>query len=93
MHISNRYMELGSVVAALGAAEGLRVFIKEDHRPQTSPFDFKTNARVAVLARQRADLGDLGTAVHWRALRAQCEEPRLAGDPGGEVELGCDGLP
>jgi spermidine synthase len=52
MHISNRHMELDNVVAALGAAEGLKVFIKEDHRPRMSPFDFKTNAEVALPARR-----------------------------------------
>ena len=69
MHISNTYMELGSVVAALGAAEGLTVFIKQDHRPKTSPFDFKANSLVAVLARQRADLGDLPLRPGWREIR------------------------
>jgi spermidine synthase len=80
MHISNRYMELGSVVAALGAAEGLRVFIKEDHRPQTSPFDFKTNARVAVLARQRADLGDLPLRPGWHEIRPEPGVPTWTDD-------------
>jgi hypothetical protein len=69
MHISNRYMELDNVVAALGAAEGLKVFIKEDHRPRMSPFDFKTNAEVAVLARRRADLGDLPFRPTWHEIR------------------------
>jgi hypothetical protein len=69
MHISNRYMELGSVVAALGAAEGLTTFIKQDHRPQTSPFDFKANALVAVLARRRSDLGDLPLQPGWHEIK------------------------
>ena len=30
MHISNRHMELGSVVAAVGAAEGLVTYLKQD---------------------------------------------------------------
>jgi hypothetical protein len=68
MHISNRYMELDNVVAALGAAEGLKVFIKEDHRPRMSPFDFKTNAEVAVLARRSADLGDLPFRPTWHEI-------------------------
>ncbi len=41
MHISNRHMELGSVVAAVAAAEGLVAYLKEDQpagpkRPPTS---------------------------------------------------------
>jgi hypothetical protein len=65
MHISNRYMELGSVVAAVAAAQGLVAYIKEDQRPPASPFDFKTNAQVIALARKRGDLGDLPRRPGW----------------------------
>ena len=71
MHISNRYMELASVIAAVGAAEGLVAFIKEDRRPQASPFDFKTNAEVVALARQRDDLGALSLRPDWHELRPE----------------------
>ena len=95
MHISNRYMELDNVVAALGAAEGLKVFIKEDHRPRMSPFDFKTNAQVAVLARHRADLGDLPFRPTWHEIipgrTAQCAAPQCS--PGFVVGgAPCSGL-
>jgi hypothetical protein len=68
MHISNRYMELASVVAAVGAAEGLVAYIKQDHRPQASPLDFKANAEVVALARRRDDLGDLALRPDWHEL-------------------------
>jgi hypothetical protein len=80
MHISNRYMELDNVVAALAAAEGLKVFIKEDHRPEMSPFDFKTNAEVAVLARHRADLGDLPLPSSWHEIRPGPNVPTWTDD-------------
>jgi spermidine synthase len=65
MHISNRYMELADTVAAVGAAEGLRTFIKIDDRPQTSPPDYKMNAEVVALARRPEDLGDLRVRPGW----------------------------
>lgn len=71
MHISNRYMELANLVATVGAAEGLIAFIKEDQRPQASPFDFKTNAEVVALARRRGDLGDLPLRPGWHELRPE----------------------
>jgi hypothetical protein len=71
MHISNRYMELASAIAAVGAAEGLTSFIKLDRRPQASPFDFKENAEVVALARSPDDIGDLSTRPGWRELGPQ----------------------
>ena len=41
MHISNRHMELGRVVAAVGAAEGLVTYVKQDNRPEIVPPDYK----------------------------------------------------
>ena len=61
LHLSNRYMELGSVVAADAAAQGLVAYFKVDDRAANVPFDYKANALVAVLARRLADLGDLRT--------------------------------
>src|SRR5262249_37284462 len=68
LHISNRHMDLAPVVAALGAAEGLVVYLKEDTRPDVVPTDFKMNALVAALARRSADLGDLPTRPGWQRL-------------------------
>jgi hypothetical protein len=69
IHISNRYMELGSVVAAVGATEGLVAYIKQDDRPQPSQLDFKTNAEVIVLAREPEDLGDLPHRLGWHEIK------------------------
>ena len=68
LHISNRHMELARVVAAVGAAEDLVTFIKQDDRPEQKPPDFKLNAIVAALARKPADLGDLPQRPGWREM-------------------------
>jgi predicted O-methyltransferase YrrM len=75
MHISNRHMELARVVAAVGAAEGLVTYLKEDRRPYAQPTDFKMNALVAVLARERGDLGVLPSRPDWQEIKP---DPRVA---------------
>lgn len=75
LHISNRHMELARVVAAVGAAEGLVAYLKEDHRPDAVPADFKMNALVAALARRPEDLGDLPSRPGWRELKP---DPRVS---------------
>jgi hypothetical protein len=65
MHISNRHMELPSVVAAVGAAEGLVTFVKTDDKADNFMSDFRSNALVAVLARNAADLGPLPHMEGW----------------------------
>ena len=65
-HISNRHMELARVVAAVGAAEGLTTFVKADDKATQFTTDFHAAALVAVLARDKADLGRLADAPGWR---------------------------
>jgi len=69
LHLSNRYMELGSVVAAVAAAQGLVAYFKDDGRAPAVPFDYKANASVAVLARKTADLGDLPNRPGWHQIK------------------------
>jgi uncharacterized membrane protein len=69
LHLSNRYMELGSVVAAVAAAEGLVAYFKDDYRTPTVPFDYRASASVAALARRRADLGDLPDRPGWHEIK------------------------
>lgn len=68
LHISSRHVELGRVVAALGAGEGLVTFLKVDRRPDSVPTDFKMNAMVAALARNRSDLGELPSRPDWQQI-------------------------
>jgi spermidine synthase len=65
LHLSNRYMELGGVIAAVAGAQGLVAIFKDDDRPLTVPLDYKANASVAVLARRSADLGKLPIRLGW----------------------------
>jgi hypothetical protein len=62
-------MELASVVAALAAAEGVVAFDKDDDRAVMDPFDYKTAASVAVLARKRSDLGELPDRPGWHVIK------------------------
>jgi hypothetical protein len=80
MHISNRHMELASVVAAVAAGEGLVTFLKQDDRPQALPEDFKMNAIVAALARKDTDLGDLLERPSWREIKPDSGVPAWTDD-------------
>jgi hypothetical protein len=54
MHISNRHMELAPVVAAVGGAEGLVTYVRTDDKASDFLNDFRSNASVAVLARDES---------------------------------------
>jgi hypothetical protein len=75
LHISSRHLELARVVAAVGAAEGLVTYLKVDQRPDAVPYDFKMNALVAALARDRSDLGALPSRPDWFEIKP---DPRVA---------------
>ena len=68
VHISNRHMELGSVVAAVGAAQGLVTLVRQDETVTDPLKELHANARVAVLARTAQDLGDLVSKPGWRRI-------------------------
>jgi spermidine synthase len=68
MHVSNRHMELASVVAAVGRAEGLTTYVKQDDQANNFLTDYRANAEVVALARSTADLGDLPSRHGWRKL-------------------------
>jgi hypothetical protein len=80
MHISNRHMELGRVVAAIGAAEGLVTYVKQDDRPEVFPPNYKLNAIVAVLARNPMHLGNLPARPGWHELRSDPNVPAWTDD-------------
>jgi spermidine synthase len=65
-HISNRHLELASVVAAVGAAEGLTTVVRADDKATQFMTDFHAAALVAVLARHAPDLGALPDREGWR---------------------------
>ena len=75
-HISNRHMDLASVVAAVGAAEGFTTFIKVDENATQFHVDYRAPARLTVLARDPADLGALPGSAGWRK---QEVDPKVTG--------------
>ncbi len=72
VHISNRHMELASTIAAVGRALGLVTYVRDDALGDNFEQTLKASARVVVLARNVADLGDLPKREGWA---------RVADDP------------
>jgi hypothetical protein len=68
-HISNRYLELASVIAEVGATHGLVTIVRRDDT--VSPEDIRrkmyAGSLVAVVARSAADLAKLSARPGWRA--------------------------
>jgi spermidine synthase len=67
-HVSNRHMELASVVAAVAAAEGLVAFVKQDGKANHFTKDYRANAEVVAMARAVEHLGDLPLRQGWRRI-------------------------
>jgi hypothetical protein len=68
VHVSNRHMELASVVAAVGATEGLIAYVKQDDQANDLLKDYRANAEVVVLAKSVADFGNLPSRNGWTRL-------------------------
>ena len=68
VHVTNRHMELASVVAAVGNAEGLIAYDRQDDRANEFTSDYRANAEVVALARNTGDLGDLPLRQGWHKL-------------------------
>ena len=68
VHVSNRHMELASVVAAAGKAVGLTAYVREDDKANDFTEDYRANAEVVALAHSEADFGDLPSRHGWRKL-------------------------
>ncbi len=67
-HVSNRHMDLASVVGAVGSTEGLIAYFKEDDGANDFQNDYRANAQVVVMARAIEDLGDLPSRSGWRRI-------------------------
>ncbi len=75
LHISNRYLELADVVAAIAREEGLTAEGKIDRRPDSVPYDYRTNAQVVALVPSSDTLRDLERVPGWAPLPL---DPRVA---------------
>ncbi len=72
LHISNRNMELGSVVSQTAALHGFSTWIKDGGHGQTQELAsaMKIAPHVAVIARKAADVGPLASIDGWKAAPA-----------------------
>ncbi len=69
VHVSNRHLELATVVAAVGAIDGFIAYVKQDDAANDFARDYRANALVVVLAKDVADLGDLPARGGWQPLK------------------------
>ena len=65
MHISNRNLELASVVAGIAEANGAVVRVYDGGDVEEDESEQKWVPRVAVVARNQEDFGALGTSRYW----------------------------
>ena len=67
-HISNRYLELESVIAEVAATHGLVTFVKRDNSVTNEEFlaTMYFGSLVAVVARTEADLKALSAKPGWK---------------------------
>ena len=68
VHVSNRHLELAEVVASVGATAGLIAYVRQDDSANDFLRDYRSNARVVVLAHTAADFGDLPRRAGWHRL-------------------------
>jgi hypothetical protein len=67
-HISNRYLELASVIAAVAAPHGLVTIVKRDNMVTTDEHSrtMYAGSQVAVVARSEDDIARLAARPGWR---------------------------
>ena len=73
MHVSNRHLELASVVVGIADANGLKSWVYDEDSGRDNEYIFATN--VVVSAREEADVGKLASSDKW----AETEPTRTSG--------------
>jgi hypothetical protein len=63
MHVSNRHLELESVVVGIADANGLKSWVYNEGSDRDDEYIFSTD--VVVSAREEADVGDLASSDKW----------------------------
>jgi hypothetical protein len=63
MHVSNRHLELASVIVGIAEANGLKSWVYDEDSNRDSEYIFPTN--VVVSARAEADVGKLASSDVW----------------------------
>jgi hypothetical protein len=74
MHVSNRHLELSSVVVGIADANDLRSWVYSEDSGRDSEYIFSTS--VVVSARQEADIGKLASSDEWAQTEAD-EKQRI----------------
>jgi hypothetical protein len=69
MHISNRHLELASVVVGIADANDLKSWVYSEDSGRDSEYIFATN--VVVSARDEADVGKLASSEQWALTEAE----------------------
>ncbi|HEY2416363.1 MAG TPA: fused MFS/spermidine synthase, partial [Steroidobacteraceae bacterium] len=64
MHVSNRHLELASVVVGIAQANGLQSWLYSEDSNRDGEYIFSTS--VVVSAREEADVGSLASSEKWR---------------------------
>jgi hypothetical protein len=65
VHVSNRHLELGSVVAGIARANGAVARVSESADVNESDADYRFLATVVAVARTDADFGPLAQSKYW----------------------------
>jgi hypothetical protein len=74
MHVSNRHLELSSVVVGIAEANDLKSWVYSEDSGRDSEYIFSTS--VVVSAREEADIGKLASSDQWTETEAD-EEQRV----------------
>jgi spermidine synthase len=65
MHVSNRHLELASVVTGIAAANGLLARVSDANDPDEIANPYKYAGTVVAVARSEEDFGELAQAADW----------------------------
>ena len=65
MHISNRHLELESVVTGIAAANGMQTWLWNDPKFGTNILELISPSSVAVAAERAEDVGTIATSERW----------------------------
>ncbi|MBV8700838.1 MAG: fused MFS/spermidine synthase, partial [Bradyrhizobium sp.] len=68
MHVSNRHLELSSVIVGIADANDLRSWVFSEDSGRDDEYIFSTS--VVVSARQEADIGKLASSEQWAETEA-----------------------
>jgi hypothetical protein len=74
MHVSNRHLELASVVVGIAEANDLKSWVYDEDSSRDNEYIFAT--KVVVSAREEADVGTLASSEDW-ALTEADEDQRV----------------